>query len=67
MSKLALTPTQSVGPFFSDCLLRTGVTSEQVAANTGWELRFADSVETTPPPTREELITLRGYRNARSK
>jgi glutaconate CoA-transferase subunit B len=36
-----------------------GVTREQIAANTGWEIRFADAVDITPPPTAEELTTLR--------
>jgi glutaconate CoA-transferase, subunit B len=36
-----------------------GVTREQIVANTGWEVRFADTLETTPPPTGEELTTLR--------
>ncbi len=36
-----------------------GVTVEQVQAATGWELRVAAPVQTTPEPTAEELFALR--------
>jgi glutaconate CoA-transferase subunit B len=36
-----------------------GVTVEQVRENTGWELRVADDLKTTEPPTEEELGALR--------
>lgn len=36
-----------------------GVTVEEVQEATGWSLRVADTVGETPPPTREELSTLR--------
>ncbi len=39
--------------------LHPGVTREQVQANTGWQVRFAEMLETTPPPTDEELSVLR--------
>ena len=39
--------------------LHEGVTSERVRENTGWPPRFAERLEATPPPTREELETLR--------
>ena len=39
--------------------MHAGVTREQIAANTGWEVRFADALETTHAPTDEELTTLR--------
>jgi glutaconate CoA-transferase, subunit B len=39
--------------------LHEGVTREQVRAATGWEVRFAEEVGTTPPPTAEELEVLR--------
>ncbi len=39
--------------------LHPGVTAEQVQAETGWELRVADHIERTPPPTAEELHVLR--------
>jgi glutaconate CoA-transferase subunit B len=39
--------------------IHPGVTREQVAENTGWELRFAEVVEETPPPTAMELEVLR--------
>jgi len=37
-----------------------GVSVEQVRGATGWDLRVADEVRTTPPPTEEELAVLRG-------
>ncbi|MFA9444083.1 CoA-transferase subunit beta [Egicoccus sp. AB-alg6-2] len=39
--------------------LHEGVTREQVAEATGWPIRFATRLATTPPPTAEELHVLR--------
>ena len=39
--------------------LHAGVTREQLQANTGWALRFAESIAETPPPSQEELAVLR--------
>jgi len=39
--------------------IHTGVTREQISANTGWPVRFADSVAQTPPPNATELAVLR--------
>ena len=39
--------------------LHPGVTPEQVAAATGWPLKFAASLAETPPPTEAELKVLR--------
>jgi glutaconate CoA-transferase, subunit B len=39
--------------------LHKGVSREQVREATGWEVRIADDVATTPPPTDEELAVLR--------
>jgi len=39
--------------------LHPGVTREQVIEATGWEIRFADSLDTTPVPTEQELTVLR--------
>jgi len=39
--------------------IHAGVTREQIAANTGWEVQYASSAGVTPPPTREELQVLR--------
>jgi len=39
--------------------IHAGVTREQIAANTGWEVRYAADAGVTPPPTREELQVLR--------
>ncbi|MGW0712399.1 CoA-transferase subunit beta [Streptomyces sp. NPDC002643] len=41
-----------------------GVTVEQVRAATGWELKVADEVVTTEPPTLEELRALRALKAA---
>jgi glutaconate CoA-transferase subunit B len=40
--------------------LHVGVTQDQVRAATGWDIRFAPGLITTPPPTELELATLRG-------
>ena len=42
--------------------LHDGVTREEVRDSTGWPVRFADQVDTTPPPTDEELQVLRDLR-----
>jgi len=39
--------------------MHSGVTREQIVENTGWDVRFADTVEQTPPPTQDELSVLR--------
>jgi glutaconate CoA-transferase, subunit B len=39
--------------------LHPGVEREQVVAATGWPVRFAPEVESTPPPTTDELTVLR--------
>lgn len=39
-----------------------GVSVEDVTAATGWDLRVADDVRQTAPPTEEELTTLRALR-----
>src|SRR5690349_18057335 len=39
--------------------IHEGVTPEQVRAATGWPVRFAPTVATTPPPTPAELAVLR--------
>lgn len=39
-----------------------GVTVDDVRAETGWELRVAGELEESPPPTAEELETLRALR-----
>jgi glutaconate CoA-transferase subunit B len=40
-------------------MLHPGVTRDQVRENTGWEIRFSEIVEETPPPNRMELEALR--------
>jgi glutaconate CoA-transferase subunit B len=39
--------------------LHPGVTRELVRERTGWEIRFVDGLEDTPPPTADELGVLR--------
>jgi acyl CoA:acetate/3-ketoacid CoA transferase beta subunit len=39
--------------------LHPGITREQVCRHTSWEVRFADTVEETAPPSAEELEVLR--------
>lgn len=45
--------------------LHPGVTVEQVRERTGWELRAATALATTPPPTEQELAALRRLREAK--
>ncbi len=40
-------------------LLHPGVTREDVINATGWDIRFAEALDTTPAPTAEELEVLR--------
>ena len=42
-----------------------GVALEQVRAATGWDLRVADTLATTPPPTDAELETVRAVERTR--
>jgi glutaconate CoA-transferase, subunit B len=42
-----------------------GVTAAAAQAATGWDLRVADQLETTEPPTEQELRTLRELEHAR--
>jgi glutaconate CoA-transferase, subunit B len=39
--------------------IHPGVVRDQIVANTGWPVRFAAHVATTPPPTTDELQVLR--------
>ena len=43
-------------------LLHPGIGVDQVHEATGWELRVADELGETEPPTEEELVTLRGLK-----
>jgi glutaconate CoA-transferase subunit B len=45
--------------------LHPGVTRAQVSDNTGWPVRFATQVDSTPPPSPDELAALRDL-NART-
>jgi glutaconate CoA-transferase subunit B len=46
--------------------IHPGVTREQIDANTGWKVRYADNVTETPAPTAAELEALRAI-HARTK
>lgn len=39
--------------------MHPGVTREQLQASTGWQLRYSDQMQETPPPNAAELATLR--------
>jgi glutaconate CoA-transferase subunit B len=39
--------------------LHPGITTEQVRANTGWDLKISNFLRVTPPPNEEELRILR--------
>jgi glutaconate CoA-transferase subunit B len=47
--------------------LHQGVTEARVREATGWEIRFAERVATTPPPDRIELETLRDLNDRTSR
>jgi glutaconate CoA-transferase subunit B len=47
--------------------LHPGVSREQVAAATGWPIRFSDAITETPAPTAAELDVLRTLRAATAK
>ena len=47
---------------FSVFSLHPGVSRQQVQETCGWPVRFADTVEQTPPPGDEELTVLRGLK-----
>jgi len=44
--------------------IHPGVTSEQIAENTGWKVKYSTEVADTPAPTAEELSVLRDLRPA---
>jgi glutaconate CoA-transferase subunit B len=44
---------------FKVASLHPGVTADRVLESTGWRVQFHDSVEETPPPTTQELASLR--------
>jgi glutaconate CoA-transferase, subunit B len=46
------------------CALHPGVTLEQARAATAWDLKVADELETTDPPTADELALLRELKSA---
>lgn len=46
--------------------LHPGVAREEVQGTVGWQVRFSDQVDKTPPPTEEELSVLRELK-ARTK
>jgi glutaconate CoA-transferase subunit B len=39
--------------------IHRGITREDIAQQTGWQIRFVDTVEQTPPPSEMELAVLR--------
>lgn len=47
--------------------IHPGVTREEIQDNTGWDVRFAAEVETTPAPTELELNTLRALQERTQK
>src|SRR4051794_28663404 len=59
VTDLCIMQPDSVSKELTATSLHAGVTQAQVRDNTGWDVRFADAVETTEPPTPEELTVLR--------
>ena len=44
---------------FTVVSMHPGVTREAIQASCGWTVRYADTVDETPPPSDVELTTLR--------
>jgi glutaconate CoA-transferase subunit B len=65
ISDLCIMSPDPVTKEFMVTSLHAGVTREQVRENTGWNIRFADTVDETRPPGRSELGVLREL-NART-
>ena len=53
-----------VGGELTQTALHPGVTAEQAREATGWDLKVADELETTEPPSAEELAALRELKSA---
>ena len=66
ITDLAVWKPDAVTKEFTVVSLHPGVSREDVQKNCGWKVAFADTVETTPPPTDLELKTLRDLQ-ARTK
>ena len=66
ITDLAIWKPDPVTKEFTVVSMHPGVTREQVAETCGWPVKFAASVEETPPPTDLELKTLRDLQ-ARTK
>ncbi|WCN14837.1 CoA-transferase subunit beta [Marinomonas mediterranea] len=47
--------------------LHPGVTREQVIEATGWEIKFAENLESTPAPSEKELVILRELKERTAK
>jgi glutaconate CoA-transferase subunit B len=60
ITDLAIWRPEPVTKEFTVVSLHPGVTRDMVQESCGWTVKFADRVETTPPPTALELQTLRG-------
>lgn len=59
ISDLCIMKPDAASKEFAVWSLHPGVTRDQVRENTGWEIRFAETLQETPPPDRNELDTLR--------
>ncbi|MCG8494368.1 MAG: hypothetical protein MI743_22355, partial [Sneathiellales bacterium] len=66
VTDLAVWRPDPVTKEFTVMSLHPGVTREEVQATCGWEVKFAEALETTPAPTELELSTLRDLK-ARTK
>ncbi|MGP1397312.1 MAG: CoA-transferase subunit beta [Inquilinaceae bacterium] len=59
MTDLCVLEPDPVTKEFRVTSIHPGVTRDQLRDATGWDLKFADTVTETPPPTDEELQVLR--------
>jgi glutaconate CoA-transferase subunit B len=59
ITDLAIWRPEPVTKEFTVVSLHLGVTRDMVQESCGWTVKFAESLETSPPPTALELQTLR--------
>jgi glutaconate CoA-transferase subunit B len=59
ITDLAVLEPDPVSKEMTVASIHAGITREQIDGNTGWKVRYADKISETPPPTADELATLR--------
>ena len=67
ITDLAVWKPDPVSKEFVVVSLHEKITKEKVQENCGWKVRFSDNIETTLPPTKLELKTLRDLKKRTTK